>query len=187
LRAALAGGLLAPNDLLDMIEAREAEAEPAIETYEAWLAYLRGGPGALAVAAGRALGATEDELPVLRLIGAAYGVAGLLRSQVVLATQGRCLLPMDCLAAAGLSLEAAVADPLSPALAPVRACLARAGQAMLPLASARRLSRPVLAAGLPGVLARRDLKNGHHLSALSAGRSFGDKLAVVLHAWRGVV
>ena len=35
-------------------------------------------------------------------LGAAYGVAGLLRSVTVLAARGRCLLPLDLLARAGL-------------------------------------------------------------------------------------
>jgi len=106
LAQALAEGRLAAADLLEMIDAREAEAEPAIETETAWLAFLRGGAGALAMAAGRALGAEGETLIALREIGAAYGVAGLLRSQAVLARQGRCLLPADRLGKRACPLEA---------------------------------------------------------------------------------
>ncbi len=55
---------------------------------------------ALAVAAGRLLGAPRASLERLRALGAAYGVAGVLRSVTALARQGRCLLPEDVLAAA---------------------------------------------------------------------------------------
>ena len=48
-------------DLLALIDAREIEAEPAIDTLEAWRAYLLGNAGGLAVAAGRLLGAPDPE------------------------------------------------------------------------------------------------------------------------------
>jgi len=186
--AALKAGTLQSSDLLEMISAREMEAEPEIATFEAWLDYVRMGAGSLAAAAGRVLGATGSDMVVLRNIGAAYGIAGLLRNQVILARQGRCLLPADRLAGAGLTIEAAIADPLCSAMIPVKAALMEVGRSLLPRGAARRLARPVVAAGLPGVLARRDLKNTATLGVQTTrGRSVSDQLAVVVNAWRGVI
>jgi phytoene synthase len=179
------GDLLA-DDLLAMVDAREAEADPAIETYDAWMAYLRASAGGLAVAAGRILGAPEPHLPILRDIGAAYGLAGVLRSQTALARQGRCLLPADRLAAAGVSVESAIADPHSAALVSVRLPLIGAGQALLPRGLARWWPRHLVAAALPGVLARRDLRRLRAAQNVAvSGRGVADRLAVTFGAWRG--
>src|SRR4051794_18666354 len=61
LAAAIAAGLFDIGDLLAIIDAREIEAEPLIETLAAWRDYLSGGAGGLAVAAGRLLGAPDPE------------------------------------------------------------------------------------------------------------------------------
>jgi phytoene synthase len=185
---ALETGALARADLLAMIEAREAEADLAIESFASWQSYLRQGAGGLAVAAGRVLGATDPMLGVLRDIGAVYGLAGVLRSHAVLARQGRCLLPADRLAAAGLSVEDAIAQPHATALRGVVAELAAAGREWLPRDADRRFPREVVAAALPGVFARRDLRRvGGLPRAGLSGRGVGDRLAVVLSAWRGIV
>ena len=182
LNEAIATGALYPPDLLALIEAREMEVEPAIPNLDAWRGYVLGSAGGLAVAAGRALGAPEAAVPVLRALGAAYGVAGLLRSVPALAREGRCLLPEDLLAANGLSAEAVVSDPAAPALAPVRRSLAAEGVAWLKEGRAARLPREAIAAGLPAVLARRDLARP---SRPAGPRGGGDKIAVVLAGVRG--
>src|SRR5439155_24915838 len=97
---ATAAGLLARDDLLALLEAREVEAEPSIDTINAWRDYLLGTAGGLAVAAGRLLGAPEPER--LRPLGAAYGAGRLLRSTRLLARHGRSLLPRDRLEVHGL-------------------------------------------------------------------------------------
>ena len=107
LSAAIAAGRLDPADLLAMIEAREREAEDALETLEDWRAWLLQGVGSVSVAAARLLGAPEPE--AFRRFGAAYGAAGVLRSVGILARAGRCPLPLDLLAAEGLTPEAAMA------------------------------------------------------------------------------
>jgi phytoene synthase len=107
-----------------MIAGREAEAEDAPPTVEAWLGYLASTAGALAEAAGFALGGAAAPAERLRGLGTAYGVAGLLRSH------------------GGL------------------------------------LPRPVLAAALPAVLARRDLRHPGEMAA----RGLGDRLAVLAAA-----
>ena len=196
LAAALSDGALTRADLLPLIDAREVETDPAIATLDDWLAYLRGTAGGLAVAAARLLGATAPE--ALRDLGAAYGAAGVLRAVPALARQGRCLLPADVLAAHGLSPEA-VPDAVlrasdAPALRAALASLAATGRSLLADAP-RHLPRPVIAAALPAVLARRDLSRilrdrvpppGVPAPGAASlhGRGIGDRLAVTLAAAR---
>jgi 15-cis-phytoene synthase len=177
LAAAIANKLLLRSDLLAMITAREIEAEPSIATMAEWRDYVQGVAGGVAVAAGRALGASEPEL--LRPFGAAYGVAGLVRATPLLAARGRCLLPEDLLAEHGLSVEAAAAAPTSPPVRKVLSVLVQEGQALLASAGAARLAHSAVAAALPAVLARRDLARW---PAPPAPRGLGDRLAVLLAA-----
>jgi len=198
LAAALAEGALARDDLLALIDAREVEADPCIPTTDAWLAYLRGTAGGLMVAAARSLGEATPE--ALRDLGAAYGAAGVLRAAPVLARQGRCLLPADALAAHGQSPEAVseamIRAPGAPEVRAVLGALAASGMALL-VGVPRRLARPVIAAALPAVLARRDLARILALRDVARPdrvrvapplvRGIGDRLAVVLAAaWRRV-
>ncbi|MEO8715382.1 MAG: squalene/phytoene synthase family protein [Acetobacteraceae bacterium] len=173
LGAALDAGELNPRDLGAMIDAREAEIEP-IPTLEAWRAYLEGTDGALAVAAGRLLGAPDPD--TLRGPGAAYGAGRVLRATPALARRQRSLLPADVLARHGLSVEAAITTPLAaPALAAM-AELAREAGAWLPAPGAARLPRSARAAALPAILARRDLRRA---PPLSIERGLADRLAVM--------
>ncbi len=176
LAAAIRAGALAADDLLALIDAREIEAEPAIPTLQAWRDYVGGTAGGLAVAAGRLLGGPEPER--LRPLGAAYGVAGLLRSVPALARQGRCLLPEDRLAAQGIPAEAVVLHPQ--AAEPVLAELLAEGRGLLNRGRGLDLPRAAIAAALPAVLARRDLARLHavRFAALPVGRGIGDRLAV---------
>jgi 15-cis-phytoene synthase len=178
LAAAIAAGGLDRSDLLALIDAREIEAERAIETLQAWLGYLSGTAGGLAVAAGRLLGAPDPE--ELRRYGAAYGIAGVLRSVSVHARHGRCLLPEDVLAAHALTTAHVISAPDAPAVQDAVQRLANEGLALI--AGHRRLPRPMIAAVLPAVLARRDLKRA---SAIPAPRGLGDRLAVMLAALAG--
>jgi phytoene synthase len=172
---ALDAGRIEAADLLEIVDARGIEAEPAIATLPEWRDYLAGTAGALAVAAGRALGADAAMLARLRTLGTAYGVAGQIRSVAALARQGRCLLPRDLLGANGLVAEAVIARPDDPRLTPVLADLAGEGRRMLREA-AGAVPRGIIAAGLPAVRAGRDLRRpgpaaGPHL--------LGDRLAVL--------
>jgi phytoene synthase len=179
LRAAIEAGDLVRGDLLPLIDAREAEVEPAFETVADWRAYVCGTAGGLAVAAGRLLGAPEPE--ALRPLGAAYGIAGLLRSITAHSRQSRCLLPADKLAEHGLTPEGIIAEPSSVTAARVMQELAHEGLTLL-----RRfpLPRRAIAAALPAVLARRDLGRAPALSPL---RGIADRLAVVLAGLAGRV
>ncbi len=182
LSAAIEAGKFRQDDLLAIIDAREVEAEPAIETLPAWLAYILGTAGTLAVAAAYLLGGDDPER--LRPLGGAYGVAGVLRSVTAMARQRRCLLPLDVLAAHGLSPEAVIATPEAEAVLAVRRRLAAEGENLLAKVPSRRLPRPEIAAALPAVLARRDLKR---VPVNPVQRGLGDRLAVVIAAMTGRV
>jgi phytoene synthase len=95
-----------------------------------------------------------------------------LRNFVALAARGRCAVPDALLAAAGLTAEAALADPAA-AMARFGPGVRQAGLALM--GGRRRWRRRVLAAALPGVLARRDLRR----DAPVAARGAGDRLAVM--------
>lgn len=170
---ALDRGALQQSDLLPVIEAREMEAEPEIATLEDFRRYVLNGAGGLATAAARLLGHAQPEQ--LRPLGAAYGVAGVLRSVATLAVQRRCLLPADLLAEQGLSPEAAMAEAAAPPLRSVLQRLASEGRALL-AAGPRRVHGGAVAAALPAVLARRDLAR----TPFPPGpRGLGDRLAVM--------
>ncbi|HET7879990.1 MAG TPA: squalene/phytoene synthase family protein [Acetobacteraceae bacterium] len=174
LRDTISTGALAMADLLAMIDAREAEAEPGFATTADWQAYLYGSAGGVAVAAGHLLGAPDAE--ALRPLGAAYGLAGVLRSILAHARQGRCLLPHDRLAEHALTPERLIATPSSPQALMVTRQLAREGMQLL---RRMRLPRSAIAAALPAVLARRDLRRA---PAFPVERGLGDRVGVLLAA-----
>jgi phytoene synthase len=172
LRAAIDTGALDRSDLLALIDAREAEALPAFDTLDEWRGYLFASAGGLAVAAGRLLDAPDPEM--LRPVGAGCGIAGLLRSVLAHSRQGRCLLPVDILARHGLAPESFIADPFVAAAQPMMQRLAHEG---LMLLRPVRLPRYAIAAALPAVLARRDLKRA---PKFPAQHRLADRLAVTL-------
>jgi phytoene synthase len=183
LHGAITAGQLDPDALLDLVDAREAETEEAgFATEQDFVTWLRGTAGGWSAVAGHALGADGDAVEVLRGLGAAYGLAGVLRSVPAHAAQGRCLLPVDRLHAAGLRAETVIAEPRGPAVAGLVAAMA--GEGLAALAGARRdVPAAGIAAALPAVLARRDL---HRLASgrRSELRGFGDRLAVAWAGWR---
>lgn len=178
---ALDAGRLQAADLLAMIDGREAETE-ALATEAAFRDYVRATAGGVAVAAGRALGAGGPALDALRDLGAAYGVAGILRSVPALARQSRCVLPEDVLARHGLSPEAVIADPDHAALDKTRTHIADVASGWLKAGRAQRLPRQAIAAALPAVLASRDLARRHE-----GARGLTDRLAVTAAAIWGRV
>lgn len=161
LAAAIAEGALVPDDLLALIAAREAVVEDGgFASVAGWRDWLARGAGGLAVAAARALGAAAPE--DVRAHGALYGAAGVLRLAAIGGGAG--LLPPgdDGVAA-----------------------LARAARAAAP--DRRRHDPTTLAAALPAVLARRDLRRLMHGRPVAAasGRGLGDRAAVMLAGLRG--
>jgi len=183
LHAAIAAGVLDADALLAMADAREAEAEEAIATEQDFVAWLRGTAGGWSAAAGLALGGDANAVEALRGLGAAYGLAGVLGSVAAHAAQGRCLLPADRLARAGLAAAGVIAAPGDPAL---RALLREmAAEGLVALDGARRDVPPgTVAAALPALLARRDLARiAARGAAPAGGRGVVDRLAV---AWSGL-
>jgi 15-cis-phytoene synthase len=179
LAALLDSGQLTPEALLPIIDAYEIESEPCIESLADWRAWLLTGAGGIAAAAGRLLGAPDPE--IFRPAGAGLGAARVIRWNRALALRGRSLLPADLLAAAGLSVHAAIATPDSPIVAAVLRRLAAEGQGLLAQRPSGRVPRAFVAAALPAVLARRDLRRG---SLLHPGpRGLADRVAVT---WSGL-
>lgn len=183
LHTALHDGMLDQALLERMISAREVETDPGIATEAEWRAYVAGSAGALAQAAAQALGADARQAERIAALGTAYGAAGVLRNTAVLAARHRCLLPEETLSAHGLSAAAVVADPNDPRLRGVFARLAGWAREMLARGTGH-VPRPLIAAALPGVLARRDLRQP---GVPRWPRGFGDRAAVTWAALRGVV
>jgi phytoene synthase len=189
LHEAVSAGALDPGDLAAMVDAREAEtAEEGIQSSGAFAAYLRGTAGGWAVGAGRLLGAEGEALAVLQRLGAGYGLAGVLRGVGRLAARGRCLLPADALAGAGLSMEAVIADPR--VATPLLRAMAEEGAARLAEARAearRVLPRALVAAALPAVLAARDLRRAGDPLAVAGPRGVTARATVIWAGLRGRV
>lgn len=187
LARAIKDAQLDPAGLLALADAREAEAEEEGEgmpTVSSFHAYLRGTAGALAVAAGRLLGAPPEALPGLQRRGTAYGAAGVLRAVPALARQGRCLLPADALAAHGLTPHAVLRDATDPALRSVAAELLSAEETRPP--PPERVPAAWIAAALPAVLARRDARRLLARGVVAdPARTTADRFAVTLAALRG--
>jgi 15-cis-phytoene synthase len=179
---AIAAGRLQASDLMPVIEAREIEVNGAFATVADWRTWLLKGAGGVAVAAASALGAPQPD--AARPFGAAYGVAGLLRSVGVMAAQGRCLLPHDLLARHSLSPEAFTDQPGSEPARAAMKDIVREGQVLLADARRRAVPRSAVAAMLPAVLARRDLR---HWPSVAVPRRLADRLAVVFVGLTGRV
>jgi phytoene synthase len=180
LQALLADARLPAAPLQNMIAARESDVEEPPATMADFTERLMQGPGALAVAAGTLLGATDAEAQRLMHLGAAYGAAGTLRNIAALGSRQRCVLPQDVLARVDLVPEVAFTAPDA-----VRAAVAPfiAAAASQWLGPPRGIRRNVIAAALPGVLARRDLAR----AAPAGPRGVMDRLAVAWAAARGAV
>jgi phytoene synthase len=125
----------------------------------------------------------DTALPALQRRGALFGLAGVLRSVPAHAAQGRCLLPRDALAEAGLAAEAVVADP--GVAEPLRRAMAEEGGAMLARERQAALPRQALAAALPAVLAARDFRRLAAGRPIPATRGLGDRLALTWAGFRG--
>lgn len=172
LHAAIAAGALDRADLLAMVDAREAETEE-IATTGALHAYLQGSAGGFCVALGRCLAAPPALLPALQRAGMLHGLAGILRAVPFHAAQGRVLLPLDRVDPQAVLARPAAATPA------IRALAAEAP----PAPDLGALPRPAIAAALPLVLARRDLRRLARGQA--APRTTGDRLALAWAGWRG--
>ena len=163
---AIDSGALDPALLEAMVAGREAEAAP-VETVDAWRDYLLAAYGGVGAAAAAALGADAAGQEACRRWGAVYGGAAVLRSAATDAARFRSRLPEDVLARHAGRPSPGALDEL--------AAIVRG------LDGPGRLPRRAVAAALPVVLARRDLRRLH---TPPGPRGAGDRLAVVLAALR---
>ena len=183
LSEAIREGRLDADALLAMIEAREAGEPP--ENLPAFRAALAGTAGAMAGETGRVLGVPAAFAAPLARGGEAYGLAGTLRSLPILLASGRRPLP-EALLPEG-------ASPDDPAMAArLREAAATELEVLTPaLRALRDLPRAAVAAALPAVLARRDLRAlcvpGRSWTAAPAPRGAGDRIAVTWAGLRGRV
>ena len=179
----LSAGAFTRETLLAVIDAREAEAE-GIETLQDWQALQLGGPGGMQVAFGEALGERDPGvLARLRAAGAAYAAGSILRHHLAIVKAGRCPFPDDLLHHAGSSRDTVLGGGATidaTVLAPLR----DAGLGWLGQAGRLRLGRSRVAAALPAVFARRDLRRSPAAGA-SSGRGVGDRLALTAAWLRG--
>ena len=187
LHAAIRDGSLDPAELTALADAREAEAEEGLPSRASLDALLRATSGGVAVASGRLLGASGPVLVALQSVGAAYGLAGVLRSVAAHAAQGRCLLPEEALSEAGLSAEQVVRD--ATLATPVTRALAAEALARFPAyrLAAQAVPREAIAAALPGVFAARDLRRLAAGREVPAPRGFGDRAALTWAGFRRAI
>ena len=102
------------------------------------------------------------------------------------AAQGRCLLPLDRLAASGLNAEAVISAPMAPALSAL--CAEMAAEGLEALRSAPRdVPKALMAPALSVVLAARDLRRLAEGKVVPAPRGVADRVAVIWAGWRGRV
>jgi len=180
LHVAITAGALAPRDLLGLVDTREIETEEGgIPTRASFGAYLRAGAGGLALAMAAVLRVPEAAWPEVQRRGAFQGLAGVLRNLPAHAAQGRCLLPRDALAEAGLSAEAVIDTP---ALA-AQLCRALAAEGAQTLESGTALPRSALPLALGFRLARRDLRRIAAGRPVPSPRGLADKAVL---AWAGL-
>ena len=169
-------------DLECIVAVREQEAETPAETLDDWRQSARSGGGSLAVAAARLLGASHPE--IVRDCGAAYAIAGQIRTMRLLAHHGRCLLPTALLTQHGLTPEAAIAEPDHPAVRDILSTLVHEGQILL--SGTQSIPKTIITAALPATLARRDFTRWtRRPGTVILHRGIGDKLSVLRSAVTG--
>ena len=181
LRAMLDMQLVRPGTLLDIVTAREAEAE-GMQTLTEWRAAMATGAGGVQRAIGEVLGVAPEQERRLAAVGAAYGTGALRRHLDAVLASGRCPLPDEMLDQAGTSRDRLPGDTVAlPGLLPaLRDALQREGQAFLRDADGPPLPGVKRAALLPLVLARRDLARDHpRRPDAQRDRGLGDRLAVL--------
>ncbi|WP_415553095.1 squalene/phytoene synthase family protein [Komagataeibacter rhaeticus] len=182
----LARGAVRRGTLVAMIEARECELE-GLPDSAAWQASMLDGAGGMQVAMAQAAGiADAGVLARVRLLGGVYGVGALVRYLPVVLAAGRCPLPDDALAMAGLTRDGLrTGRPTPTQIAALRAMLRQQGRDWLDRARAGGcLPRPALAASLPAVLGLRDMREGP-AAPHALPRGMGDRLAVIMARLRG--
>ncbi|GEO82747.1 squalene/phytoene synthase family protein [Pararhodospirillum oryzae] len=192
-------GVLDPTALAPMIEARAADLEPSpFPTQDALGTYARATAGTLSDLSVRVLGGAREAPPevarVAARVGTAWGLLGLLRATRALAAEGRCVLPVDDLARAGVAPTDLSQPPALRALAPVCRALVERIQDTLAQARAEAhhvptpVAAPLLLTALADPFVRRLRSTGFDLAdpALAARPARPARLAAAAlgQRWR---
>ena len=144
--------------VMALIDARERDMEDAsFANLPALTAYARATSAPLMRLAAQQLKAQVDDA-VIDAAGTAYALTGILRAAPHLLAQQRVLLPLDLLAAQGLSAEAVYQTKTGTALRPVLARIAAEAETQLIRARQQKVARAALPALLPATLAGLALK-----------------------------
>jgi len=131
-------GRLPRDGLLALVDARERDLDKAPpEDFAAFLAYCEATAGQLNALAAQLLGGDAAEQRAARQVGTAWAIIGLLRATRHLAGQGRVLLPLRLLEAAGTTARALLDLRPSEALANVARHLDREAAKLLDAVPAR--------------------------------------------------
>jgi phytoene synthase len=144
--------------VMALIDARERDMEDAPPAdLAALIGYARATSAPLMKLAVQQLnGKAADH--IINTAGTAYALAGILRAAPHLLARQRVLLPLDLLAAQGLSPEATYQTEAGMALRPVFARIAAQAEAQLAVARQEKVTRTALPALLPATLAGVALK-----------------------------
>lgn len=146
------------STVMALIDARERDMEDApFADLPALTAYARSTSAPLMKLAAQQLDAQVDDA-VIDAAGAAYALAGILRAAPHLLARQRVLLPLDLLAAQGLSPEAVYQTETGGTLRPIYARIASEAEALLQVARQGKVARAALPALLPATLGGLALK-----------------------------
>ena len=144
--------------VMALIDARERDMEDApFANLAALTEYARATSAPLMQLAVQQLGAQADD-DAIDAAGTAYALTGILRAAPHLLARHRVLLPLDLLAAQGLSPEAAYQTETGTALGQVFTRIAAEAEAQLNTARQQKISRAALPALMPATLAGLALK-----------------------------
>ncbi|RFD21144.1 phytoene synthase [Komagataeibacter melaceti] len=177
----LARGAVSATVVDGIITARESELE-GLPDQPAWQASMLGGAGGVQVAIAQAAGVTDPaQLERVRLMGGIYGVGALVRYLPAVLAAGRCPLPEDMLAEAGLTRDGLRTGQANAAqVAALREGLRQQGRAWLAdVRAGARLPRTAFSTGLPAVLGLRDMRPRAARDDGLSPRGLGDRLAVM--------
>lgn len=185
---AIGQGLLLSSSLLEIITTKEEELD-GIQNWSHWESLMMRSSGKIQQIIAQILGVVDaDHLQAVASLGAAYEVTRIARNLPKILASGRCPLPQEIVNEHHLQRTDDGIPVSSEALLSIRAILmAKATEYLKAGYDARSLGRKKIAAVLPAVLAKRDLKKHQNWDRLPDKRAAGDQLAVIWSNFRGKV
>lgn len=183
---AISQKLLSPKALLEMIAAKEEELD-GIKDWQHWETLLLRSSGKIQETIAQILGVKEpDHLQNIASLGVAYEVTRIARNLPKILASGRCPLPQSIIDEYHLQRtdDGILTSPET--IFSIRQMLRDKALGYLKAGSdVRVLGRKKIAAALPAILAKRDLKKYKQWDHLSEKRGAGDQLAVIWSNFRG--